>query len=124
MKDPSCKRMPVMTTMMEFISTQNADPYLDTDDRWRQTVLDHIDLLKQKATVKTISLDDLVQCTYNPRLYLRKLKVRDSLYWIIMLMNEWRTDADFHLDMPYRVMYIPTEDSLSKLYSDFNASYV
>lgn len=112
-----------MPTVMEFIESQNADPYLDTDPAWRQTVLDHLDLLKKQATVKTISLDDLVQCTYNPRLYLRKLKIRDSLYWIIMLMNEWRTDADFHLDMPYRTIYIPTEDSLSKLYSDFNATY-
>lgn len=112
-----------MPTVMEFIESQNADPYLDTDPSWRQTVLDHLDLLKKQATVKTISLDDLVQCTYNPRLYLRKLKIRDSLYWIIMLMNEWRTDADFHLDMSYRTIYIPTEDSLSKLYSDFNATY-
>lgn len=104
-------------TVQTYLSAELADPYLDTNQKWRQSVLDHVDLVRVNSRTQDIAQGDLVQCTFKPAKYFRRIRIRDSLYWIIMLLNGWKCDADFNLDMPSRTIIIPSEDYLRTLYT-------
>ena len=111
-----------IVSVVDDLNNAMSDIFLDTDAKWRQVVLDHLDLIIVNSRTYDLIDEDLVQCQYSPQRYLRRLRVRASLYWIVMLINEWRSDADFHLDMPTRQVLIPTESYLEALYSKYKSS--
>ncbi len=97
--------------------------YNNDDEGWVQFVKDHRTVLLNNSTVTTISLDMANRYQYRFALYLYDNSIDASLHWIILWLNQIKSEREFS---QITKLLIPTADILKKLRAQYlsNAAVV
>lgn len=108
-----------MSSLSAYLAQQNKNPLMDTDDAWRQFVLDHRFKLIAGATPVLPTNELLSQNNYDIQRYLREINIDPTYFWIIFVMNDIDSDMNFHMDRVNSVIYIPTQADVTELYTTY-----
>ena len=105
-----------MAGYVDFLNTQSADPYLDTDINWKQFVRDHKTYLRSISPRIMPTNEVIAANRYDIKRWLRHEGYTESSWWIVLCLNDLDSDIDFIMDNVYTALYVPRADQLVTLY--------
>ena len=105
---------------LDFLETILEDPYTDTDINWVQYISDHVGYLRSTTSLVYPSAEVMAQNMYDVKRYIRNVQGGDQeIWWIVLLMNDLRSDMEFTYDNVANGLYVPTTAQIRSLYSTF-----
>ena len=105
-----------MAGYVDFLNTQSADPYLDTDINWKQFIRDHKSYLRS-ISPRIFPTNEIIAANrYDIKRWLRHEGYTPSSWWIILCLNDLSSDIDFVMDNVFTSLYVPRVDQLTTLY--------
>jgi hypothetical protein len=110
-----------MPTSLSTQMTSLKGVYPTEESAWYRYVCDHRNTLRTEGMVLTLSLEDAQSYKYRPAELLRKHNLDASVVWIALMINDLRSNIDF---VGITTFIIPTEDTLTKLYTAYNNSRI
>lgn len=133
-------------SLRDILYTQMIQPYIDTTlynttsdnqsirDDWVQFVKDHADWVKARSMVYDVSETVMSQTRYNLPRYLKQKGVDQQLWWIVLEINDFKSDMDFDRNIYTRGkddtlgvfmrIYIPPTEIISDLHERWLTSNI
>ena len=108
-----------MSSLSIILAKKNKNPLMDTDNSWRQFVLDHRFNLIAGATPVLPTNELLAQNNYDLQRYLRAINIDPTYHWIVYILNDIDSDMMFHMNRVKSVIYIPTQADVTRLYTTY-----
>lgn len=108
-----------MAGLMDIIE-EKLDARDISDRNWYRFVYDHIDILKSKSKLVSLSTVDQTQYEYQFTLYLsQKAKLPLGMHWIVGLINDINTNIAF---TNVATLYIPDYQTIDSLYQKYTGT--
>lgn len=104
--------------LSQILATNIASNVLSDDNGpWRQYILDHLDYISVRTKPSQIDRLLINQYRYDLARYLKdKAGIRGNIAWIVLLLNNIKSDFEFTEPGIY---IIPTDDLINALYHSF-----
>ena len=100
------------------ISTKRSTDGLDdTDEEWVLFIRDHRKHILEQSTIVYLTNDLITRYEYHLRWFLEDNRIDTDMYWIIMYLNNIKSESEFfNIDR----LYIPNIDHIKELRKQFN----
>lgn len=116
-------------SLLSILNDNLSSKYHDTEnDDWVQFVRDHLSYLKDRCVIENITDSVMPEVKFNIMRFLRKINVPTSAWWIVLELNGFKNDFDFHKnilsikpnnDGIYMRLYVPPQTELDTLYQSW-----
>ena len=87
-------------------------------EKFKQTIEDHLPLLKEKVTTQPIESYLQTQCKYNFYLLLNRLNVSYKYHWVVLRVNGLHTPQDYTGEKMF--IYLPDFKQVDRLMQVYN----
>lgn len=113
-------------SLLSILEENLSSVYHDTtNDDWVQFLRDHLSYLRDRSIIENITDTVMPEVRYNITRFLRKVGLPTSVWWIVLELNGFKNDFDFHTnivsarpssDGVLMKLYVPQESTLRELY--------
>ncbi len=106
-----------ITSLADRLSI-SVNPFDNLDPDWVQYVKDHRSVLMETSVIKSVPANAMFTYRYRMPTLLNKLGSDSSITWIVMWLNQLKTNADV---VNLTELTLPTIDTVKSLYQSFQS---
>lgn len=110
--------------LLAYLQTSKTSIYDDSDTDWVQFVKDHKLIIREQATVYSISVDKMSMVKYDLMRLISEISYPFGCMWMIYIINDFLSDITFvATDNNPFTLYVPDlSSSIPKLYTFYQSS--